>query len=161
MARGALPRRAAPARGRFAAARGRHLRRCEPAGERLPGGGVAPPGLMAAGEVDAAAGLLLQLWPPTYAQGRITTLDRWVRWLEERGGIEGHPMLPVLASLMAIVTGRPADADHWADVVDRRQRGDGHPDDPAAAAWAYLLRADLCRHGVEQMRADSGEAVRR
>ena len=70
-------------------------------------------------------------------------------------------MLPVLASLMAIVTGRPADADHWADVVDRRQRGDGHPDDPAAAAWAYLLRADLCRHGVEQMRADSGEAVRR
>jgi len=116
---------------------------------------------MAAGEVDAAAGLLLQLWPPTYAQGRITTLDRWVRWLEERGGIEGHPMLPVLASLMAIVTGRPADADHWADVVDRRQRGDGRPDDPAATAWAYLLRADLCRHGVEQMRADSGEAVRR
>jgi LuxR family transcriptional regulator, maltose regulon positive regulatory protein len=116
---------------------------------------------MAAGAVDAAAGLVLRLWPPTYAQGRITTLHRWVRWLEERDGIEGHPMLPVLASLMAIVTGRPADADHWADVVDRGQRGDGHrADGPGPAAWAVLLRADLCRHGVERMRADADEAVR-
>jgi LuxR family maltose regulon positive regulatory protein len=114
---------------------------------------------MAAGAVDVAADLVLQLWPLTYAQGRITTLRRWVRWLEERDGIEGHPMLPVLASVMAIVTGRPAEADHWADVVDRMQRGDGADDQ--AAAWAVLLRADLCRHGVEQMRADSGEAVRR
>jgi LuxR family maltose regulon positive regulatory protein len=111
---------------------------------------------MAAGAVDAAASLVLQLWPPTYAQGRIATLRRWIRWLEERDGIGGHPMLPVLASLMAVVTGRPAEADHWADVVDR-----GQPcDDPVTAAWAVLLRADLCRHGVEQMRADSGEAVR-
>ena len=116
---------------------------------------------MAAGAVDAAAALVLQLWPATYAQGRITTLHRWVRWLEERDGIEGHPMLPVLASLMAVVTGRPADADHWADVMDRRQPGDGCADGPGPAAWAVLLRADLCRHGVEQMRADADEAVRR
>jgi LuxR family transcriptional regulator, maltose regulon positive regulatory protein len=116
---------------------------------------------MAAGAVDAAASLVLQLWPPTYAQGRIATLRRWLRWLEERDGIEGHPMLPVLASLMAIVTGQPAEADHWADVADRIQRGgDRRADDPAAA-WAILLRADLCRHGVEQMRADADEAVRR
>jgi LuxR family transcriptional regulator, maltose regulon positive regulatory protein len=116
---------------------------------------------MAASAVDAAAGLVLRLWPPTYAQGRITTLHRWVRWLEERDGIEGNPMLPVLASLVAIVTGRPAEADHWADVVDRGQRGNGRrTDGPGPAAWAVLLRADLCRHGVEQMRADADEAVR-
>src|SRR5690242_7852024 len=41
---------------------------------------------MAAGAVDTAAGLVLQLWRPTYAQGRITTLRRWVRWLAERDG---------------------------------------------------------------------------
>jgi LuxR family transcriptional regulator, maltose regulon positive regulatory protein len=117
---------------------------------------------MAAGAVGAAGSLVLQLWPPAYAQGRIATLHGWVRWLEERDGVDAHPMLPVLASLMAIVTGRPADADHWADVVDRRQRGNGrHADDPAAASWAVLLRADLCRYGVEQMRADADEAVRR
>ena len=60
------------------------------------------------------------------------------------------------------MTGRPAEAERWADVVDRWQSGDAaRPDDPAAEAWAALLRACLCRHGVEQMRADADEAVRR
>jgi LuxR family maltose regulon positive regulatory protein len=34
-------------------------------------------------------------------------------------------------------------------------------DDPSAEAWAALLRAVLCRGGVEQMRADADEAARR
>jgi len=47
-------------------------------------------------------------------------------------------------------------------VVDRWQYGDAaRPDNPAAEAWAALLRAILCRRGVEQMRADAAEAVRR
>ena len=50
----------------------------------------------------------------------------------------------------------------WADVVDRWQYQDAaRPDDPAAEAWAAVLRAMLCRRGVEQMRADADEAVRR
>ena len=32
---------------------------------------------------------------------------------------------------------------------------------PPAEAWAALLRAILCRRGIEQMRADADEAVRR
>ena len=47
-------------------------------------------------------------------------------------------------------------------MVDRWQYGDAaRPDDPSAEAWAALLRAILCRRGVEQMRADADEAVRR
>ena len=53
---------------------------------------------IAAGDVDAAARLVEKLWLPTDRQGRITTLQRWFRWLEDRGGIEGHPMLAVLAA---------------------------------------------------------------
>jgi LuxR family maltose regulon positive regulatory protein len=34
------------------------------------------------------------------------------------------------------------------------------PDDPVSKAWATLLRAELCRHGIEQMRADADEAAR-
>ena len=53
---------------------------------------------MAAGDVDAAAA-----WRrtrlPTYRQGRVTTVQRWFRWLEDRGGIGKHPMAAVLASL--------------------------------------------------------------
>jgi LuxR family maltose regulon positive regulatory protein len=117
---------------------------------------------MAAGDVDAAARLTGQLALPTMRQARVATLQRWFRWLDDRGGIEGHPMAAVWASVTAAQVGRPAEAERWADAVDRWQYGDpSRPDDPAAEAWAAILRAALCRGGVKQMRADADEAVRR
>jgi LuxR family maltose regulon positive regulatory protein len=116
---------------------------------------------MAGGDVDAAAGLVGQLAVPAYRRGRVTTIQRWFGWLEDRGGIEGHPMVAVLASLFSALTGRPVEAERWADMVDRWQYGNpARPDDPSAEAWAALLRAILCRRGTEQMRADADEAVR-
>ena len=117
---------------------------------------------MAAGDVDGAARLVAQLAVPAYRKGRVTTIQRWFGWLEDHGGIGGHPMVAVLASLFSALTGRPVDAERWADAVDRWQYGDpARPGDPSAEAWAALLRTFLCRHGVEQMRADADEAVRR
>ena len=117
---------------------------------------------MAAGDVDAAARLAAQLAVPAYRQGRVTTVQHWFGWLEDRGGIEGHPMVAVLASLLSALTARPVEAERRADSVDRWQYGDpARPDDPSAEAWAALLRAILCRRGTEQMRADADEAVRR
>jgi LuxR family maltose regulon positive regulatory protein len=117
---------------------------------------------MAAGDAGAAAGLVGKLVVPTHRQGRLTTIQRWFRWLEDRGGIEGHPMVAVLASLFCALTGRPVEAERWADVVDRWQYGDpARADDPSTEAWAAVLRTFLCRSGAEQMRADADEAVRR
>ena len=117
---------------------------------------------MAAGDVDEAARLVQNLWLPTDRQGRAATLQRWFRWLEDRDGIDGRPMLAVLAGFVSEMIGRPAEADRWADVVDHWQyRNSAQPADPAAEAWAAVLRAMLCRRGVVQMRADAGEAVRR
>ena len=117
---------------------------------------------MAAGDVDAVAGLVAALVVPTHRQGRVATVQRWLRWLEGRGGIEGHPMVAVLAALFWALMGRPVEAERWADVVDRWQYGDpARPGDPATEAWAAVLRAFLCRRGVEQMRTDADEAVRR
>ncbi len=117
---------------------------------------------MAAGDADAAAGLVEKLAVPAHRQGRVPTIQRWFRWLEDRGGIEGHPMAAVLAALLAALTGRPVEAERWADAVDRWQYGDpARPDDPSTEAWAAVLRAFLCRRGAEQMRADADEAVRR
>ena len=117
---------------------------------------------MAAGDVDEAARLVQKLWLPADRRSRTATLQRWFGWLEDRDGIEGHPMLAVQAASVSEMTGRPAEAERWADVVDRWQYRDGtRPDDPAAEAWAAVLRASLCRRGVEQMRADADEAVRR
>ena len=117
---------------------------------------------IAAGDADAAAGLMGLLMVPTYWQGRAATVQRWFRWLEDRGAIGRHPLVAVLGGILAALTGRPAEAERWADVVDRWQRGDAaRTDDPLAEAWAAVLRAMLCRHGVERMRADADEAVRR
>ena len=117
---------------------------------------------MAAGDVDGAARLIGQLTVPAYRKGRATTIQRWFGWLEDGGGIGGHPMTAVLAALFSAPMGRPVETERWADAVDRWQYGDpARPDDPSVEAWAALMRALLCRHGVEQMRADADEAVRR
>ena len=116
-----------------------------------------------AGDVDMAAAGLPEEWGVrAYRQGKTAAVQRWLRWLQDRGGTEGHPMVAVLAGFLSAVTGRAAEAERWADVADHWQYGEASgPDDPAAEAWAALLRAVLCRHGVKQMRADADEAARR
>jgi len=114
---------------------------------------------MAAGDADTAAGLVAAVVVPAYRQGRATTVPRWFGWLEQLGGIEGHPMAAVLFSALLA---RPAEAERWAKVIDRWQDGDlARPAGPAVAAWAAMTRAILCRHGIEVMRADADEAMHR
>jgi LuxR family transcriptional regulator, maltose regulon positive regulatory protein len=116
---------------------------------------------MAAGDVDTAACLVQRLWVPATQQSRFTALQRWLRWLDDRGGIAGHPAIAVAAVHLATVNGRAAEAERWAEVVDRRQHVDGNrPVDPVDKANAAVVRALLCRRGVEQMRADADEARR-
>jgi LuxR family transcriptional regulator, maltose regulon positive regulatory protein len=116
---------------------------------------------MAARDVDTAAELVRKLWRPVYWQGRVTTLQRWFRWLDDRGEIEKHLLTAVQACLLAGATGQAAEAERWADVIDRWQDQDrAQPADPYTTALAALVRAFMCHHGVEQMRADADEAVR-
>jgi LuxR family maltose regulon positive regulatory protein len=117
---------------------------------------------IAATDVETAAHLVEKLCMSTYYQGRRATPQRWLQWLEDQGGIEGHPMVAVLAAIISAVMGRPAEAERWTEVVDRWQYGDAaRPEDPSTGAWAALLRAMLCRQGAERMLADADEAVRR
>jgi LuxR family maltose regulon positive regulatory protein len=117
---------------------------------------------MAAGDVDMVAHLVQSLWLPTHRQGRFATLQGWFRWLDERGGIAGHPMVAVWAALLAAETGRPAEAERWADMVDHWQYEDAaRASDLPAEAWAAVVRAILCRRGVERMLADADEAVQK
>ena len=70
----------------------------------------------------------------------------------------GPPRTPALA---ALATGRAADAERMAHAVDRwRSQDVARAGDHRTEALAALLRAWLCRHGVEQMHADADEAAR-
>ena len=116
---------------------------------------------LAAEDVDTVARLLQTLWGPVYRQGRIATLQRWFRWLEDRGEIERYPLNAMNAAFLAANTGQPAQAERWADAVDRWQHQDtSRPLDPFTEAMAATLRAVQCRRGAEQMRADADEAAR-
>ena len=102
------------------------------------------------------------LGPPAYRPGRVATLQQWYQWLDERGGMAGHPAVAAQAALIAADTGRPAEAERWADMADRWQYQDAaRADDPVAEAWAAVARAVLCRRGVKQMSADADEAVQK
>jgi LuxR family maltose regulon positive regulatory protein len=113
-----------------------------------------------AGDVSTVGRLLQTLWSPVYRQGRTATLRRWFRWLDDQSGIEKYPLNAINAGFLAEKTGQPAQAERWADVVDRWQ-DTGPPHDAYTEATAATLRAILCRHGVEQMRADADEAARK
>ena len=116
---------------------------------------------MAAGDVDTAARLVEELWLPTYRRARVITLQRWFRWLDDRGGFEDHPRAAAYASILAQVTGRAADAERMAYAVDRwRSQDVARAGDHHTEALAAVLRALLCRHGAEQMYADADEAAR-
>jgi LuxR family maltose regulon positive regulatory protein len=116
---------------------------------------------IAVGDVAMAAALVGEVGVRAYRQGKIAAVQRWLRWLEDRDGTDGHPMVAVTAGFLSAATGRAAEAERWADVVDHWQYGEAsRPERPAAEAWAALLRAILCQHGVKQMRADAEEAAR-
>jgi len=115
-----------------------------------------------AGDVDAVARLVQTLWRPVLTRGQTATLQRWFSWLEDRGEIEGRPLVAMNAAFLAEMTGHPAQADRWADAVGRWQHQDGSPPfDAYTEAMAATLRAILCRRGAEQMRADADEAARK
>jgi LuxR family transcriptional regulator, maltose regulon positive regulatory protein len=117
---------------------------------------------IAAGDVGTVGHLVERLMLPTYRRGRVATLQRWMRWLDDRNAIGEYPVVAAWAAVLAGRTGRPIEAERWADAVDRWQYGNAtRPDDPAAEAWAAVLRAVLCRRGIEQMGADADEAASR
>ncbi|MFY9929023.1 MAG: LuxR C-terminal-related transcriptional regulator [Streptosporangiaceae bacterium] len=110
---------------------------------------------MKAGEVDSVARLVGALTFPAYQRGRVATVERWLGWLEDRAAMESHPAIAVLAALFCALTGKPARAERWADVAERAAAMNLPDGSPSIEPWLALIRALLCRDGVEQMRADA------
>src|SRR4029077_19760627 len=66
-----------------------------------------------------------------------------------------------LGAAVASTWGRPAEALRLADVFDRATYDGGLRDGSASVdSWRTLVRAQLCRRGVAQMRADAEHSLR-
>jgi LuxR family transcriptional regulator, maltose regulon positive regulatory protein len=109
---------------------------------------------MAAGDAERVAGLVVDIALPTYADGRLAELERWFGWLEARGEAERHAGVAVLGAWIGALTGRPTAAERWADTARRAPAAHAAPEGQLA-----LLRAALCRGGVEQMGTDAELAL--
>jgi len=116
---------------------------------------------MQAGDVDATARLAAALALPTYQRGRAATAERWFGWLEDHGAMEYHPAVAALAAIFPAMTGKPADAERRAGVAERAATAASLADGSSSIEpWLALLRALLCRDGVDQMRADAELAAK-
>ena len=116
---------------------------------------------MAAGDADRAAGVVVNVALPAYADGRLADLERWFGWFEAGGEVERHAGVAVLGAWISALTGRPAAAERWADAAGRAPATDGLPGGGASSNEGpqALLRAALCRGGVEQMGTDAELAL--
>jgi LuxR family transcriptional regulator, maltose regulon positive regulatory protein len=113
----------------------------------------------AAGDADRVARLVTRLVQPAYAAGRVDSARRWLAWFEDQGLIHRYPPVAVQGAWLHALVGQPAEAERWVDAAERSSFAGALPDGSTTESWVALLRALLCRDGVERMRADAQAAV--
>src|SRR5215218_187878 len=115
---------------------------------------------MAAGDADRAARLVVRVALPAYAAGRLSDLERWFDWLETAGLADRNQAIALLGAWVNALAGRPAAAERWTEAAERRASEDPPADGilPVDGSLA-LLKAALCRRGVQEMRTDAADAL--
>lgn len=112
----------------------------------------------AAGDVDRVARLVAGRALVAYADGRLGTVDRWFRWLDERGALATHPPAAVLGAVLMALMAQPATAERWAALAEQAPAATTMPDGTPIAGWLALMRGLQCRGGLAQVRRDAGLA---
>jgi LuxR family maltose regulon positive regulatory protein len=122
---------------------------------------VAVDHAMAAGDADRAAQILRQRAMSMYRVGRTVTLRRWFDWFDSQGLMDHYPEVALLGALFSALTGNAAAAERWSDAAEHVPLpgvlADGST--PAETLRA-IIRAGLCRHGMDQALTDAEIAAR-
>jgi LuxR family maltose regulon positive regulatory protein len=114
----------------------------------------------AAGDTDRVARLVWQLALPAYGAGRVDTTRRWFGWFEDQGLLGRYPPVAVLGAWLQALVGEPAAAERWADAAAQQEPDAGTlPDGSTVQSYLALLRALLCRDGLDRMLADTQAAL--
>ncbi len=113
----------------------------------------------AAGETDAVAGLVDQLALPTHYDGRMETVEGWLRWFSE-DELRRYPALAVEGAWLRALTGRPAEAERWLAIAEGSESAIALSDGSATIdPWVALLRAAMIPDGPDRALADGELAV--
>ena len=113
----------------------------------------------AAGETDAVAALVDALALPTHYDGRMETLDGWLRWFSE-DDLRRYPALAVEGAWLRALTGRSAEAEAWLALAEGSTStiplSDGSE---TIEPWVAILRAGMMPDGVDRALADGDLAI--
>jgi len=116
---------------------------------------------MAADDADHAARIVGDRALALYRSGRSATLGRWFTWFEDGGHMPDHPQVATAAAWMTALTGQAAATERWAAAAEAsrpRLPDDVHGDQ--LDGLVNLMRATLCRQGIDQAQADIQRARR-
>jgi LuxR family transcriptional regulator, maltose regulon positive regulatory protein len=113
----------------------------------------------AAGDADRVARLVWQLAMPAYGAGRVDTTRRWFGWFDDHGLLGRYRSVTMLGAWLQALVGAPAAAERWADAAERGPVAETLADGSTGQSYLALLRALLCRDGVDRMLADTQAAL--
>jgi LuxR family maltose regulon positive regulatory protein len=113
----------------------------------------------AAGDPDRVARLVWRLALPAYGAGRVESTRRWFGWFQDQGLLGRYRSVAVLGAWLQALVGEPAAAERWADAAEFGSVAGTLPDGSTSRSYSALLRALLCRHGLDRMRADTQAAL--
>jgi LuxR family transcriptional regulator, maltose regulon positive regulatory protein len=115
---------------------------------------------VAGGDVDDLARLVGVYALPFFRSGRVVTVERWFRSFDEPELLERYPTVAAFGAWIYALRGRPDDADRFAYALEHTRADGPMPDgSPSSRPWAAMVRALLCHHGIEAMRADAESAL--
>jgi len=113
-----------------------------------------------AGDTDRMARIVAAIALPAYYRGRITDVEGWLDTFDDETQLERYAEVAVIGGWVHALRGRPAAAERWLAAAERGVALEPVLDDDASVAPAIsLLRAALCRDGVDQMCSDIESAL--
>jgi LuxR family maltose regulon positive regulatory protein len=114
----------------------------------------------ASGDMDRVAGLVGSLGLPLASSGRFETVESWLARLDDEAQLERHPAVAVVGAWIHALRGRADAAEKWLGAAERCAGGGKKPNrTPSLRAEIAVVRAALCRDGVERMLSDATDAV--
>jgi LuxR family maltose regulon positive regulatory protein len=129
----------------------------------------------AAGDADRVNRLVLVHAVGAYANGRGTSVRRWLYWFHEQGLVAQYPAAAVVGALVFTSSGMTTETEYWTEAVAHPNTdltlADGTrvaeraapdrllPDGSTLESWRALLRVITAPHGFAGVRSDAHIAL--
>jgi LuxR family transcriptional regulator, maltose regulon positive regulatory protein len=112
----------------------------------------------AAGDADRAAALFGAYGLDVAWTGRIERMQEWLAWLGERAPGR-YPTIAFFGTWINLVLGREREAALAGKIAQEARIVGPMPDGSPREAWVHLLRAAICREGIDAMEKDARRAT--